>query len=59
LEEQGVPVLNLIDDFRDGNWWHTAHDQASILSADSFRQSGLLVLRLIDLLMASGSPYSR
>ena len=29
--ERGVDTLNLIDDFQDGNWWHTSKDNIGIL----------------------------
>lgn len=45
---KGISCLNIIDDFRDGAWWHTAHDSIEILDADSFFQSGKMTLFLIE-----------
>ena len=33
--ERGVDTLNLIDDFQDGNWWHTSKDNIGILGEKS------------------------
>ena len=46
--KKGIPCLNIIDDFRDGSWWHTANDSVEILDADSFLQSGKMTLYLIE-----------
>ncbi len=59
FQERGVATLNIIDDFSEGNWWHTSHDNADILSADSLLQTGHMVLHLCDKLLAPGSPYPR
>lgn len=45
--KRGIPSINIIDDFSDGNWWHTADDNLDILSADSFLQSGKVTLFMI------------
>lgn len=45
---KGIPCINIIDDFTDGVWWHTANDSIEILDADSFLQSGKMTLFLIE-----------
>ncbi len=42
--ERGVDTLNLIDDFQDGNWWHTSKDNIGILGEKSFQQTGEMTL---------------
>ena len=37
--ERGVDTINLIDDFQDGNWWHTSKDNIGILGEKSFQQT--------------------
>lgn len=46
--EAGIPVLNIIGDFRDGNWWHTPRDTMSLLSPKSLGMSGRFLFVLID-----------
>lgn len=45
--EAGVETLNLIALFRGANWWHTAKDDMSRISAESLHESGCLVMQLI------------
>lgn len=46
--QKGIPSLNIIDQFTDGIWWHTSADSIDILGADSFYQSGRMVLYLLE-----------
>lgn len=48
---KGIPALNIIDDFGDGAWWHTAHDNLGILSAASLGESGRVTLFIIKRLL--------
>ena len=57
FQQRGIPALNIIDDFSDGEWWHTTYDNVDLLSTDSFQQSGLMVLCLLDQLLGSQSPF--
>lgn len=43
----GIPTLNLIDDFTDGNWWHTEQDNLGILSPATFNANGNLILLML------------
>ena len=45
--ERGVDTLNLIDDFQDGNWWHTSKDNIGILGEKSFQQTGEMTLHIL------------
>ena len=45
--ERGVDTLNLIDDFQDGNWWHTSKDNIGILGEKSFQQPGEMTLHIL------------
>ena len=45
--ELGMDTLNLIDDFQDGNWWHTSRDNMEILGADSFKSTGEMTLHIL------------
>ena len=51
FQDKRVKVINLIDDFYDGSWWHTEKDNMSILSADSMKESGQMALHLIQQLL--------
>ena len=42
-----MDTLNLIDDFQDGNWWHTSRDNMEILGADSFKSTGEMTLHIL------------
>lgn len=50
--ERGMDTLNLIDDFQDGNWWHTSKDSMDILGGESFRRTGEMTLHLLRQLLA-------
>lgn len=45
--ERGMDTLNLIDDFQDGNWWHTSRDNMGILGEKSFRNTGEMTLHIL------------
>jgi len=45
--ERGMDTLNLIDDFQDGSWWHTAKDNMGILGEKSFQQTGEMILHIL------------
>lgn len=45
--ERGMDTLNLIDDFQDGNWWHTTKDNMGILGEKSFKQTGEMTLHIL------------
>lgn len=45
--DRGMDTLNLIDDFQDGNWWHTSKDNISILGAESFKHTGEMTLHIL------------
>lgn len=45
--ERGMDTLNLIDDFEDGNWWHTSKDNMGILGEKSFRNTGEMTLHIL------------
>ena len=56
--ERGVDTLNLIDDFQDGNWWHTSKDNIGILGEKSFQQTGEMTLHILRQLLP-GPPSAR
>ncbi len=43
----GMDTLNIIDDFQDGNWWHTSKDNIGILGEKSFKQTGEMTLHIL------------
>lgn len=45
--DRGMNTLNLIDDFQDGNWWHTPRDNMGILGEKSFKQTGEMILHIL------------
>lgn len=45
--ERGMDTLNLIDDFQDGNWWHTSRDNIGILGEKSFQETGEMTLHIL------------
>lgn len=45
--ERGMDTLNLIDDFQDGNWWHTSRDNMDILGEQSFKNTGEMTLHIL------------
>lgn len=45
--DRGIDTLNLIDDFQDGNWWHTSKDNISILGEESFNHTGEMTLHIL------------
>lgn len=45
--DRGMDTLNLIDDFQDGNWWHTSKDNIGILGEKSFKQTGEMTLHIL------------
>lgn len=47
LMERGINTLNIIDDFQDGNWWHTAKDNMDILGQESFKRTGEMTLLML------------
>ena len=51
----GVPSINLIAYFMDGNWWHTSRDDMSRICPHSLAESGRMVLYLLDCLDKEGS----
>lgn len=55
--ERNIDTLNLIDDFQDGNWWHTSKDNIGILGERSFQQTGEITLHILrQLLSVSPDP---
>lgn len=48
--QAGVPSINLIAYFSDGNWWHTSRDDMSRICPRSLSESGQMVLYLLDCL---------
>ena len=44
--DRGMDTLNLIDDFQDGNWWHTTRDSMDILGEKSFKTTGEITLHI-------------
>lgn len=44
----GVPSINLIAYFTEGNWWHTARDNMSRICPRSLSDSGRMVLYLLE-----------
>lgn len=54
--ERGMATLNMIDDFQDGHWWHTAGDNMGILGAESFKHTGEMTLNIIRRLIPAGPP---
>lgn len=44
----GVPSINLIAYFTEGNWWHTERDDMSRICPRSLTESGRMVLYLIE-----------
>ncbi len=49
--ELDIHTLNIIDDFMDGNWWHTTADSMDILCPQSFDNTGRLVLHILGTLL--------
>lgn len=45
--ERGVHTLNLIDSFAGTDWWHTAQDDLSLISADSLAESVRMACQLL------------
>lgn len=45
--ERGVHTLNLIDSFARTDWWHTAQDNLSLISADSLAESVRMAYQLL------------
>lgn len=48
----GIPTLDIIGDFSNSNWWHTAGDDADIISADSLSISIGVTLGMLDELLS-------
>ncbi len=48
--QAGVPSINLIAYFSEGNWWHTSRDDMSRICPHSLAESGRMVLYLLDCL---------
>lgn len=46
--QAGVPSINLIAYFSDGNWWHTSRDNMSRICPRSLAESGRMVLYLLE-----------
>lgn len=53
--DRGMDTLNLIDDFQDGNWWHTSKDNMGILGKKSFQQTGEMTLHILRQLLPEPS----
>ncbi len=51
----GVYALNIIDDFMDGDWWHTERDNMDIISPDSLEMTGKVVMQLLKQLVPGDS----
>lgn len=51
----GVYALNIIDDFMDGDWWHTERDNMDIISPDSLETTGKVVMQLLKQLVPGDS----
>lgn len=45
--QAGIPAINLIADFHEGNWWHTPRDTMDIISAKSLERSGKFAFALL------------
>lgn len=50
--QRGVHTLNLIDHFSEGDWWHTAGDNLSLMAPESLGESVRMTLQLIRQLAA-------
>ncbi len=49
--ELDINTLNIIDDFQDGNWWHTTADSMDILCPQSFDTTGRMILHILGALL--------
>ena len=48
----GIPTIDIIGDFSRKGWWHTAGDNAAIISPGSLDISIRVVLEMLDGLLA-------
>jgi Zn-dependent M28 family amino/carboxypeptidase len=56
LNDAGVPTVNIIGDFSQFAWWHTTDDDLSLISEESLAISLRVTRRLLDSLLAEGTP---
>lgn len=51
FQERDVEVINIIDDFSDGSWWHTKDDNFNILCGDSMKECGQMTIYMLESLL--------
>lgn len=55
LNNAGIPTLDIIGDFREGDWWHTDRDNLSLVSEESLATFLQIVRTMLDELLAPPS----